>query len=37
MKSKIKEFYSEYFPWFVDVWYYFVIIIVFIVCAIIWL
>ena len=36
-QNKFKEFYKEYFPWFVDVWYYLVIIIVFIVCAVIWL
>jgi len=37
MFSKFKAFYEAYFPWFVDVWYYLVIIVVFIVCAIIWL
>jgi hypothetical protein len=37
MRKKIQKFYAEYFPWFVDFWYYLVIIVVFIVCAVVWL
>gem|GEM_PF-1230552 len=37
MKTKFQKIYKEYFPWFVDFWYYLVIILVFVVCALVWL
>lgn len=35
MLNKLKSFYKQYFPWFVDFWYYIFIVVLFIVLALI--